>query len=139
MSDSDAWKNTMRSLIRDVKDPHLRAIFILLSSNLDFEEILNNRSLSLLDRLGIALRYLDDAQVCRFLLMLITDCVVADIRTRVDRDGDQGRRFGRNRLDGSDIKGSRLVSNVYRQDGGYPDGGTHAQFRLAEVTRSSCE
>ena len=62
-SESDTWRVTMKSLTRDVKDPNLRAIFVLLSNNLDFEIILNDTHISLLDKLGIALRYLDDAQV----------------------------------------------------------------------------
>jgi hypothetical protein len=62
-ADSDVWKGTVKSLTRDIRDPHLRAIFSLLSSNLDFESVLADHHISLLDKLGIALRYLDDAQV----------------------------------------------------------------------------
>ena len=62
-NENSIWKNMCMTLSNDMKDPYLRAIFTLIGSDMDFSTVLRDKSLSMCDKLGIALRYLDDEKV----------------------------------------------------------------------------
>ncbi|KAI8819257.1 uncharacterized protein EV422DRAFT_498169 [Fimicolochytrium jonesii] len=62
-SSSSTWEDLCRSLSSDLKDPYLRAIFALIASNGNWRIVLQERGLSLRDRVGIALRFLSDEEL----------------------------------------------------------------------------
>ena len=57
------FKELCASLSSELDDPYLRAIFAYLASN-EWQDVLDEAGLPLIDRLGVALRFLDDAEVC---------------------------------------------------------------------------
>ncbi|KAL2316400.1 Ubiquitin-protein ligase E3 [Schizosaccharomyces pombe] len=60
------WKEMSRNLSTELEDPYLRAIFAYVS-NSDWRDVLDEVSLSLKDRLGIALRFLPDDDLSNYL------------------------------------------------------------------------
>lgn len=62
-TENSIWKNMCQVLSKDMKDPYLRSIFSLIGSDMDYSDVLLSQSLSMCDKLGIALRYLDDTKV----------------------------------------------------------------------------
>ncbi|WBW73555.1 GATOR2-SEACAT complex ubiquitin-protein ligase E3 subunit Sea4 [Schizosaccharomyces osmophilus] len=60
------WKEMSRNLSTELEDPYLRAIFAYVS-NSDWRDVLDEVSLSLRDRLGIALRFLPDEDLSNYL------------------------------------------------------------------------
>lgn len=49
----------------DLRHPYIRSIFSLVATG-DWYTVLTDKELSLKDRLGMALRFLDDEEVCIF-------------------------------------------------------------------------
>jgi hypothetical protein len=60
---SPNWKSLCGSVSSEINNPFLRSIFGLIASSGDFYAILNDKELSLRDRLGIAFRILSDQMV----------------------------------------------------------------------------
>ena len=60
---SSTWKGLCGSISSEIKNPFLRSIFGLIASSGDVYSILNDRELSLKDKLGISFRLLDDQMV----------------------------------------------------------------------------
>ncbi len=58
---SESWKSL--SLKLELHNPSIRSIFTVLASNGDIQSVLNDKELLFKDRLGIALRYLEDQEV----------------------------------------------------------------------------
>ncbi|XBW37926.1 hypothetical protein QEN19_003506 [Hanseniaspora menglaensis] len=63
---STAWKEQCRKMGLSLDDPYLRAIFTYISEN-DWFEIIYDSSISIRERLGIALRFLNDKDLTIFL------------------------------------------------------------------------
>ncbi len=57
------WKERCRAMANDLDDPYLRAVFAFIADN-DWWDVLDESSLPLRERLGIALRFLPDKDVC---------------------------------------------------------------------------
>ncbi|KAJ3192116.1 hypothetical protein HK101_007042 [Irineochytrium annulatum] len=76
---SAAWLALCKSLAGEVEDPWLRAIFALISSEGDWKVVLSDEALPLNDRLIIALLYLPDDELARY---------IADLKERSVREGD---------------------------------------------------
>lgn len=57
------WQGMCRSLSSELQDPYLRAMFALIASNGDWRIVLQERGLSMKDRIGVALRFLPDDEV----------------------------------------------------------------------------
>ncbi|KAJ3408977.1 hypothetical protein HDU80_003633 [Chytriomyces hyalinus] len=55
------------SLARDLEDPYLRAVFTVFSSEGDWNLVLETEGLPLADRIGIALRFLNDSELAVYL------------------------------------------------------------------------
>lgn len=63
---NNAWKEQCRKMATELDNPYLRAIFSYISEN-DWWEILYDTSISLRERLGVALRFLNDKDLSKFL------------------------------------------------------------------------
>lgn len=63
---NNAWKEQCRKMGMNLENPYLRAIFTFISEN-DWYEIINDPSISIRERLGIALRFLNDKDLSIFL------------------------------------------------------------------------
>ncbi|TPX54696.1 hypothetical protein PhCBS80983_g05836 [Powellomyces hirtus] len=70
---ADMWANLCRSLSAELENPYLRAIFALIASNADWSIVLQEQGLSLRDRVGIALRFLDDDQLMKYISKLTAE------------------------------------------------------------------
>ncbi|RKO92417.1 hypothetical protein BDK51DRAFT_28702, partial [Blyttiomyces helicus] len=53
---SSLWQDLCRSLSAELTDPYLRAMFALIASNGDWTAVLQEKGLSIKDRIGVALR-----------------------------------------------------------------------------------
>ncbi|KAJ3160802.1 hypothetical protein HDU86_008162 [Geranomyces michiganensis] len=73
---SEMWENLCRSLSVGLKDPYLRAIFALIASDGNWTNVLQEQGLTLKERVGIALRFLDDEQLLKYVSNL-TDEMLA--------------------------------------------------------------
>ncbi|KAG7194158.1 uncharacterized protein KQ657_004866 [Scheffersomyces spartinae] len=60
------WKDQCRKMASDLDDPYLRAIFAFIADN-DWWDVLDEHSLPLRERLGIALRFLSDKDLTVYL------------------------------------------------------------------------
>ncbi|GBB83809.1 hypothetical protein RclHR1_10480001 [Rhizophagus clarus] len=60
------WNKMCRSLSLEMRDPYLRAMFSYIASG-NWLDVLQEKELSLQDRIGIALRFLDDEELNDFL------------------------------------------------------------------------
>lgn len=69
------WKDQCRKMALELSDPYLRAIFAFIADN-DWWDVLDEHSLPLRERLGIALRFLSDKDLTVYLGRL-ADHVVA--------------------------------------------------------------
>ena len=65
-SGNNAWREQCRKMGMNLENPYLRAIFTYISDN-DWYEIINDPSISIRERLGIALRFLNDKDLTVFL------------------------------------------------------------------------
>ncbi|KAH3670330.1 hypothetical protein WICMUC_004899 [Wickerhamomyces mucosus] len=65
-SEDNLWKDQCRKLSVDIDDPYLRAIFAYIADN-DWWDVLDESSIPLRERLGVALRYLSDQDLTDFL------------------------------------------------------------------------
>ncbi|RIA86881.1 hypothetical protein C1645_778580 [Glomus cerebriforme] len=70
------WNKMCRNLSHEMRDPYLRAMFSYIASG-DWLDVLQEKELSLQDRIGIALRFLDDEELNDF-LHITTAKVVSD-------------------------------------------------------------
>lgn len=68
------WKDQCRKMASDLSDPYLRAIFAFIADN-DWWDVLDEHSLPLRERLGIALRFLSDKDLSVY-LNRVADMVV---------------------------------------------------------------
>lgn len=62
----NAWRQQCRKMSAELDDPYLRVIFSFIADN-DWWDILYESAISLRERLGVALRFLNDADLTRFL------------------------------------------------------------------------
>ncbi|KAJ3140651.1 hypothetical protein HDU90_007953 [Geranomyces variabilis] len=67
---AEMWENLCRSLSVGLTDPYLRAIFALIASDGNWANVLQEQGLTLKERVGIALRFLDDEQLLRYVSSL---------------------------------------------------------------------
>ncbi|EEB05547.2 ubiquitin-protein ligase E3 [Schizosaccharomyces japonicus yFS275] len=66
-SGSDSlWKEMCRNLSTELEEPYLRAVFAYIG-NSDWRDVLDELSLPLRDRLGVALRFLPDEDLSKYL------------------------------------------------------------------------
>ncbi|SCU79109.1 LAMI_0A07360g1_1 [Lachancea mirantina] len=63
---NNAWRDQCRRMSSDLEDPYLRVIFGFIADN-DWWDILYEPAISLRERLGVALRFLNDRDLTRFL------------------------------------------------------------------------
>ncbi|OXB40606.1 hypothetical protein B1J92_M09383g [Nakaseomyces glabratus] len=63
---NNAWRQQCRKMSNDLDDPYLRVIFAFIADN-DWCDILYEPAISLRERLGVALRFLNDSDLTRFL------------------------------------------------------------------------
>lgn len=68
-SKMDVWKSLVRNLSYQLQDPYLRALFALMASDGDWLLVLGETSLPLTDRMVMALRFLNDHEVCVALIV----------------------------------------------------------------------
>lgn len=68
------WKDQCRKMASELSDPYLRAIFAFIADN-DWWDVLDEHSLPLRERLGIALRFLSDKDLSVY-LSRVADTVV---------------------------------------------------------------
>lgn len=62
---NDVWKELCRSMAVEMEDPYLRAIFAFVSNG-EWKDVLDDVALPIRERLGIALRFLNDEDVSIF-------------------------------------------------------------------------
>lgn len=62
----NAWRQQCRKMAAELDDPYLRVIFAFIADN-DWWDILYESAISLRERLGVALRFLNDTDLTRFL------------------------------------------------------------------------
>ncbi|KAI9837958.1 MAG: hypothetical protein M1819_006112 [Sarea resinae] len=70
----EGWTNLCKDIADSLQDPYSRAILALVS-DADWGSVIQETSLPLRDRVGVALRYLDDKQLTRFLDDLTADAI----------------------------------------------------------------
>ncbi|KAH3902545.1 related to SEH-associated protein 4 [Saccharomycodes ludwigii] len=63
---NNTWREQCRKMASELDDPYLRAIFAYIADN-DWWDILYDSSISLRERLGVALRFLSDRDLSMFL------------------------------------------------------------------------
>ncbi|SCU97545.1 LADA_0H06832g1_1 [Lachancea dasiensis] len=63
---NNAWRQQCRNMSSDLDDPYLRVIFGFIADN-DWWDILSESAISFRERLGVALRFLNDSDLTRFL------------------------------------------------------------------------
>lgn len=61
----NAWRQQCRKMAAELDDPYLRVIFAFIADN-DWWDILYESAISLRERLGVALRFLNDTDLTRF-------------------------------------------------------------------------
>jgi hypothetical protein len=62
---SSAWKAQCKTHSQAQSNPYIRAIFSYIASG-DWRDVLEEKSLSLADRVGVALRFLSDDEVSQY-------------------------------------------------------------------------
>lgn len=72
----DIWHETLQDLATDLKDPYARAILTLVSHG-DWHDVLNETTLPLRDRVGIALMYLSDDELSQYINDTTTEAIKA--------------------------------------------------------------
>ncbi|KAL8796773.1 MAG: hypothetical protein Q9195_000856 [Heterodermia aff. obscurata] len=73
-SNDDTWDETVRDVAKELDDPYARAILALVSYG-DWHDVLAETSLPLKYRLGVALMYLDDVDLTRYIESTTADCI----------------------------------------------------------------
>lgn len=63
---NNSWRQQCRKMSSELEDPYLRVIFAFIADN-DWWDILYEPAISLRERLGVALRFLNDVDLTRFL------------------------------------------------------------------------
>ncbi|OLL25927.1 putative WD repeat-containing protein [Neolecta irregularis DAH-3] len=63
------WRDLCRKLSNELEEPYLRAIYAFIANG-EWRDVLDDAALPLRDRLGIALRFLDDEDLSNYLLTL---------------------------------------------------------------------
>ncbi|SJM84587.1 probable SEH-associated protein 4 [Zygosaccharomyces bailii] len=63
---NNSWRQQCRKMSAELEDPYLRVIFAFIADN-DWWDILYEPAISLRERLGVALRFLNDVDLSRFL------------------------------------------------------------------------
>lgn len=63
---NNAWRQQCRKMSSELEDPYLRVIFAFIADN-DWWDILYEPAISLRERLGVALRFLNDRDLTKFL------------------------------------------------------------------------
>ena len=63
---NNSWRQQCRKMSSELDDPYLRVIFAFVADN-DWWDILYEPAISLRERLGVALRFLNDADLTKFL------------------------------------------------------------------------
>ncbi|AEY95709.1 FACR192Cp [Eremothecium gossypii FDAG1] len=71
---NNAWRQQCRRLSSELDDPYLRIIFSFIADN-DWWDILYESAISLRERLGVALRFLNDGDLTRFLHRTVTNVI----------------------------------------------------------------
>ncbi|CAJ0758172.1 7472_t:CDS:10 [Entrophospora sp. SA101] len=71
---SPLWREMCKNLSNELKEPYLRAMFSYIATE-NWFEVLNEEGLSLQDKIGIALRFLDDDDFSNYLNELTTKAV----------------------------------------------------------------
>ena len=73
-NNDDTWDETVRDVAKELDDPYARAILALVSYG-DWHDVLAETSLQLQYRLGVALMYLDDVDLTRYIESTTADCI----------------------------------------------------------------
>ena len=60
------WQDMCRSLAADMQSPYLKSAFSFVSSDGNFQSVLEENGLPLRDRIGVALRFLPEEEVILF-------------------------------------------------------------------------
>ncbi|KAH0541357.1 hypothetical protein FGG08_004195 [Glutinoglossum americanum] len=71
---SQVWKDLTQELGTQLHDPYSRAIFAFVSNG-DWNEVINEVSLPLRDRLGVALRFLPDDELGKYLDEMVDEVI----------------------------------------------------------------
>ncbi|KAJ3300037.1 hypothetical protein HK104_005033 [Borealophlyctis nickersoniae] len=66
-SGPNLWQEMCHSLSSELRDPYLRAMFALIASKGDWNAVLQEKGLSIRDRIGVALRFLDDEALSKYI------------------------------------------------------------------------
>jgi hypothetical protein len=72
---SSTWKTQCKIHSHGQTNPYIRAIFSYIASG-DWRDVLDEKSLSLADRVGVALRFLGDDEVSLLKEHFVSCCVV---------------------------------------------------------------
>ena len=70
----ETWEETVRDLADHLEDPYARAILALVRSG-DWHDVLAETTLPLRDRVGVALMYLNDFELKRYINNSMTECI----------------------------------------------------------------
>ncbi|KAL6713379.1 hypothetical protein ACLMJK_008844 [Lecanora helva] len=70
----ETWEETVRDLAEQLEDPYARAILALVRYG-DWHDVLAETNLPLRDRLGVALMYLDDAELTEYIDSNVKECI----------------------------------------------------------------
>ena len=70
----DTWDETVREVAKELNDPYARAILALVSYG-DWHDVLAETSLPLKYRIGVALMYLDDLELTRYIDSTAAACI----------------------------------------------------------------
>lgn len=73
---NNAWREQCRKMASELEDPYLRVIFAFIADN-DWYDVLYEQAISLRERLGVALRFLNDNDLTTF-LQKTTSSVIAN-------------------------------------------------------------
>lgn len=72
----DVWPETIQDLVTSLRDPYARAMLALVSHS-DWRDVLKETSLPLRDRVGIALMYLPDDELLRYINVTTAEAIKA--------------------------------------------------------------
>lgn len=70
----DTWDETVRDVAKELSDPYARAILALVSYG-DWHDVLAETSLPLKYRIGVALMYLDDIELTKYISATTAECI----------------------------------------------------------------
>ncbi|XP_055386751.1 GATOR complex protein MIOS [Condylostylus longicornis] len=73
---NNTWRQQQAAASSQIRDPHLRTIFAFLTiENENFDVILNEKGISLADRVAFACKYLNDNKLIEFIKSSIQKCI----------------------------------------------------------------